>query len=378
MRLVRRTAESRHAAIDANPFLRFREHLDSYAPIREGALSDGDFVDLVRRLDDRVANVWGHGFVQTPVFEAPELAEAVGLDVTLYVKDETGNVSGSHKARHLFGTALRLLVEEPDDERPLAIASCGNAALAAAVIAKAMDRRLEVFVPDWADESIVDELCRLDASVTICPRRETESGDPAYLRFRERLSTGAIAFGVQAVDTPSAFDGGRTLGWELDEQVPGLEALYVQVGGGALGTSVSRGAPGARLYPVQAEGCAPLRRAWDLLEPSFEFDRARAEPSRFMWAWEPTPTSIAEGILDDVTHDWIPLLEQTRVTDGEPVVVPESTILHAYQAARTHTEADVSPTGSAGLAGAMHHPPDIGASTAVIFTGRERSAPDTP
>ncbi|MCH7788960.1 MAG: pyridoxal-phosphate dependent enzyme [Acidobacteria bacterium] len=189
------------------------------------------------------------------------------------------------------------------------------------------------------------------------------------------VAAGAIAFGVQGIDTPTTFDGGRTLGWELDEQVPGIEALYVQVGGGALATSVSRGVGGARLFPVQAEGCAPLRRAWTLLEPRFEFSVAATNPTMFMWPWEPTPTSAAEGILDDVTYDWLTLLEQTRITDGEPIVVPESVIVAAPDVALTHTGVSVSATGAAGLAGLMHQPPDQTNVAAIIFTG---SAPDTP
>ncbi|MYJ41215.1 MAG: hypothetical protein F4076_02035, partial [Acidimicrobiaceae bacterium] len=57
-------------------------------------------------LDAAVAGIEGHGFEPTPFAPAPELAEAAGIgDAELWVKDETGNVSGSHKARHLFGVA---------------------------------------------------------------------------------------------------------------------------------------------------------------------------------------------------------------------------------------------------------------------------------
>ena len=61
----------------------------------------------------------------------------------MWVKDETGNVSGSHKGRHLMGVLIQLAVIErlglarPGRRRDLAIASCGNAALAAAVVAGA-------------------------------------------------------------------------------------------------------------------------------------------------------------------------------------------------------------------------------------------------
>ena len=135
---------------------------------REGGLGDAGFVVLVTRRDDAVAAVDGHGFVVTPAIEAPELAEAAGLDVNLFVKVEVDNVGGSHKARHLFGVALRFLVDEALGAEPaclLAIASCGNAALGAGVIARALDRPLKVFVPTGADPAVLGRTGGLGAAL---------------------------------------------------------------------------------------------------------------------------------------------------------------------------------------------------------------------
>lgn len=356
------------------PFVRYRERLDSYAVARAGGLSDEHFVDIVSQLDEAVAAVDGAGFTATPVVDGAELAGEIGLDVDLVVKVEIDNVSGSHKARHLFGVAVQMLVDEAlgrvDDAR-LAIASCGNAALGAGVIARALDRPLDVFVPTWADATVVDELHRLGANVATCERRAAESGDPCYLRFGEAVAAGARGFSVQGTDTPTTFDGGRTLAWELAEQAPDLDVVYVQVGGGALATAVGQGlGPGVRLMPVQAEGCAPLRRAWDLLGPEFDLDAAAREPERFMWPWS-DPSSAATGILDDVTYDWLPLLERTLASEGAPVVASESTVVSAHRIARAITGLDVSATGSAGLAGLMTDRP-TSSKAAVLFTGVER------
>jgi threonine synthase len=358
----------------ANPFLRYRRRLDSYRSVGDGGLDDGAFVELVADLDQRVADVDGHGFVVTPLVRADELAADIGLDRELWIKDDTGNVAGSHKARHLFGTALQYLVDEAQGEprrERLAIASCGNAALAAGVVAAALGRPLDVFVPVWADDGIVARLEALDASVTRCPRVEGEVGDPAYLRFAEAVADGAHPFSVQGTDNPTAFDGGRTLGWEVADQLAGSDrtdpdmtdtdqdgravaaSLFLQVGGGAMATAFSLGVGQARLFPVQAEGCAPLRRAWDRLLPDLDMDEARNRPDDYMWAWESEPHSAASGILDDVTYDWIPLLERAVGTGGEPVVAPESLVLDAHRKARTLTKIAVTATGSAGLAGLL-------------------------
>ncbi len=369
----------------SNPFLRYRERLDSYEPVRQGAMTDEQFVDIVERFDAAISEVEGHGFVETPIVDGSQLADAAGLDVELVIKAEPHNVGGSHKARHLFGVALHMLVSEALDPSPsavaaaagqrLAIASCGNAAIGASVIARALNRPLDVFVPVWADEVVVETLDNLGSTINRCERREGEAGDPCYLRFSEAVDAGARAFSVQGTDTPTTFDGGRTLGWELADQTAaagGLDALYIQVGGGALATAVSMAMPEVRLHPVQAIGCAPLRRAWDRLSPDFDFAAAAQNPDGYMTPWE-NPQSFATGILDDITYDWLPLLRRTRETGGEPIVAAESFITNAYALAHQHTDIPVCSTGAAGFAGLLAHPPGSRDRVGVLFTGIDRT-----
>lgn len=361
---------------EQNPFLRYRERLDSYRVAINGGLSDAAFVDIVSSLDAQVAAVDRTGFVVTPVIDGHAVASATGAGTILAIKIEAGNVGGSHKARHLFGAAIHQLVAEAlGAEQPerLAIASCGNAAIGASVIARALDRELDVFVPVWAEESVITTLDGLGANINRCERRDGEAGDPCYLRFSEQVTAGAQPFSVQGIDTPTTFDGGRTLGWEFDEQVPQIDSLYIQVGGGALATSVSLAMRHARLFPVQAEGCAPLRRAWDLLAPGFDFQAASREPGRFMWPWEDEPTSLATGILDDVAYDWLPLLQRTQDSGGHPIVAPEPEIVRAFEVARSTTHVPVCSTGTAGLAGLLTEPASAGDHVGVIFSGVDRT-----
>lgn len=378
-----------------NPFLRYRELLSSYAEARELGWRDGDFVELVERLDAGLAQSGAGGFRVTPFQPQVPLAETIGFRGELWVKDETGNVAGSHKARHLFGLALAIEVEAADDGRRLAIASCGNAALGAATVAQAAGRTIDVYIPTWADPTVVDALTGLGAELHICERRAGEAGDPCIHRFREAVAAGSRAFGVQATDSPLTLDGGRTIGFEMVSEGPVPDRIFVQVGGGALASCVGMAySEAARLgridrrpplHPVQAEGCAPLERAWQLLRPGIEEDPAKAleyargHPAEFMWAWESDPQSLATGIIDDVTYDWIPLLEQTAQTGGRPVVAPEAVIVAALEAARTSTDIPVDATGTAGLAGLMQWLNEQGrgfdGSAAVLFTGLDRSLP---
>jgi len=92
-----------------NPFVRYRRLLWAYRRFAESGRSDGDFVAAVERLDRRVAEIDGRGFRVTPGGPAPGLSDRLGVD--LRVKDETGNVTGTHKARHLMGLALHLEAE---------------------------------------------------------------------------------------------------------------------------------------------------------------------------------------------------------------------------------------------------------------------------
>ena len=356
------------------PFVRYRRMLRSWVEAED----DAWFVDRVGQLDAAVTGVDGHGFEVTPCSEF--LVD--GRRVT--VKDETDNVSGSHKARHTFGLMLHLLVRDrrrcqagEAAPRPnLAIASCGNAAVAAAVVAAAERWPITVYVPVVAEEAVVDRLRELGATVEFCPRVDGEQGDPSYHRFREAVGAGAVPFGCQGPDNGYTIDGGRTLGYELAEQAADIDRVYIQVGGGALAASVAQGlaAGGSRaaLIAVQTEGCAPLARAWERTAELGGLEEARRQRSEVMWPWTPTPFSAATGILDDETYDWAAVAESMVATGGHPVVVPESMIPEACEAGRSTTGINVSPTGSAGLAGLICDDPPLEANSAVIFTGALR------
>ncbi|MGH8926306.1 MAG: pyridoxal-phosphate dependent enzyme [Acidimicrobiia bacterium] len=316
-----------------------------------------------------MAEVDGKGFSITPLTRQHSLGVALGLAASLWVKDDTGNVGGSHKVRHLFGTMLHLAVdEEPGGE--LAIASCGNAALAAAVVAKAARRPIQVFVPIWADRTIVKALKDLDAKVVVSKRTAATVGDPTVEQMQIAIRKGATPFSVQGPFTATALDGGRTMGWELAEQlalarVEGTVSLFLQVGGGALAASTWQGlnegireqwlAAAPVLNTVQTEAAAPLNRAWRLLR-DFSDDRAvqaesaRSNPDKFMWAWEQVGTSRATGILDDVTYDWLPVVEAMLGSGGQPHVIPESLVEAGHRLAVSETHIAADHTGTAGLA----------------------------
>ena len=386
---------------DPNPFIRYRTLLHAYHHGLGHGMSDESFCTLVRTLDSSVAAVEGHGFSVTPFRRSPELSEALGLTAEggVWVKDETENVAGSHKARHLFDVLVYLEVAEriglldPLNRPELAIASCGNAALAAAVLAAAGGRALRVFVPEDADPVVLGRLEELEARIEVCPR-DGLPGDPTYRRLLKALDDGAIPFTCQGTLNGLAVEGGETLGWELVSSGVTVDRLVVQVGGGALASAcihafregVELGALAAMpcIDTVQTESAWPLKRAFDALGKRGEADQALRfashHRSAFMWPWETTPRSIAHGILDDETYDWLAVVEGMLATGGRPLVVDEGTLARTNELARETTGIAVDPTGSAGLAGlvALHALGQIAADEriAVLFTGAVRTARD--
>jgi threonine synthase len=385
---------------EPNPFLRYRPLLHAYHVATGHGLTDDAFCAIVDSLDARVAAVDGHGFVETPFARSAALSDALGLspDGGVWVKDETGNVGGSHKARHLFEVLLYLEVAEAiglADRRArpeLAIASCGNAALAAALLAAAAERALRVLVPIDADPSVLARLRELGARVEACAR-DGRPGDPTYRRLLELLEGGAIPFTCQGNLNGLAVEGGETLGWEIASTGTTLDRLVVQVGGGALasacihslGESVELASLAAmpRIDTVQTAGAWPLKRAFDAVGTRGEAEGALRfashHRSAFMWPWEEEPRSVAHGILDDETYDWLAVVEGMRRTGGRPLVVVEETLERANALGREATGIDVDHTGSAGLAGllALRDAHEIGDDEriALLFTGVVRTAP---
>ena len=384
------TVEPFRPTDDENPYLAFRKYLavDSFGAAI--GLSEDDRIRIITEANAAVAAVAGRGFLRTPLYRSVELSDALGFTAKggVWIKDETHNVAGSHKARHLFTELLHLLFAETagvapwtsSTRPPLAIASCGNAAIAASTLAAAVQWPIYVHVPPAATSEVLVALASLDADVRVCPRLPDDAaGDPCVLRFREAVAVGAIAFGVQGTENAWCLDGGRTIGWEMTEDLGHLmDRIFIQVGGGAfaacVGASLRSAGVHPKLHAVQTEGCAPLARAWEKAHLTGGARNAGPRWNECMWPWETTPVSIADGILDDETYDWIGVLDSMADTGGAPVVVSEQHVMQAYEWAHSLTSVNVSATGVAGLAGLIAMRSDIANDerVVVVMSGVER------
>lgn len=291
---------ARYKAGETASFALFRELLGGHALAGEEA-----WTAIHDRIQTALEQFEGQGFRVTPLKSEEKLARALGLG-GVFAKHETGNVTGSHKGRHLMGTLLYMLALEERTGQPspgLAVYSCGNAALAAAAVARAGGRTLRAFVPEDVNPVVEAMLVERGADVNKLCRAKGQEGDPCYLAFSDALAKdGLIPFSCSGGDNWSNIEGGETLGLEavlqLSEQGATIDHAVVQVGGGALGRALVKAFQEARLlglvdrlpriHACQPAGGFPFVRAYHLalaeiarragLTPGLAYDR-KAEPS---------------------------------------------------------------------------------------------------
>ena len=151
-----------------NPFIAYRRLLYSHRVAIARGMSDTEYVAMVEQLDAKLREgPGGVGFCKTPLLWR--------ADLNAFFKVEVGSVAGSHKARHLMNVMLYLLALKKTGEsslstRRLAVASCGNAGLAAATVAAAASWPIDVCIPPNTSPSVVEKLHALGADVVVCAR----------------------------------------------------------------------------------------------------------------------------------------------------------------------------------------------------------------
>lgn len=271
--------ESRWNADEAT-FSVFRETMGSWHLARSAGM-ESRWLERVREIDSAARMVAGRGLVRTPLLRADHTAQTLGLPAnSLVIKDETHQLTGSHKARHLAGAILYLETLEwirgealPD----LAIFSCGNAALAGAAVARAAGRRLHAFVPSHVNPSIERMLLDFGADVVKVARTDTGGGDPCHNAYQSALKEfGWVPFSCYGHDNWASVEGAEALGLELLLEAQWLhepvDTLLVQVGGGGLANALIAASHllhdnghhphMPRIHACQTASCYPLARAY--------------------------------------------------------------------------------------------------------------------
>jgi threonine synthase len=206
----------------------------------------------------------GEGF--TPLVLAERLGAQLGMP-RLYIKDESLNPTQSFKAR---GMAVAISMAKELGAKKLAVPSAGNAAGALAAYAAKAGLEAHIFMPQDTPRANIVECQQTGAHVTLIDGLITDCG-----RIVGERKAAEGWFDVSTLKEPYRVEGKKTMGYELAEQLswelPDV-ILYPTGGGtGLIGMwkafdEMERmgwiGSRRPRMVTVQAEGCAPIVRAF--------------------------------------------------------------------------------------------------------------------
>ncbi len=165
-----------------------------------------------------------HDVRRTPLWRLP--GAALGLRCAeVWLKLEQLQVGGSFKARGMFN---RLRSHEVP-AAGVVIASGGNAGIAAALAARAVGARCEVFVPETTPQSKRDRLLAAGARMVVAGPSYAEAFEACMARL---AATGAML--MHAYDQPEVLVGAGTLAMEIEADAGVPDRVLVSVGGGGL------------------------------------------------------------------------------------------------------------------------------------------------
>jgi threonine dehydratase len=166
----------------------------------------------------------------SPCLLSPALSDLTGCRV--YCKLDALQRTGSFKER---GARNALLLLAPDKRKNGVIAaSAGNHALALACHGRDLGIPITVVMPRFAPLIKVATCRRYGANVVL----HGDDFAQAKAKADELAAAGGLTY-VHGYDDPAVIAGQGTIGLELLEQVPDLEAVVVPVGGGGLLAGVS-------------------------------------------------------------------------------------------------------------------------------------------
>ena len=175
-----------------------------------------------------------------------------------FVKLENLQMTGSFKERGAANLLMQLGAEAK--ARGVAAASAGNHGLAVAFHAARLGMAAVIVMPEWAPLVKVASSRRYGAEVILWGANY----DEAYGHARELANQRGLTF-VHPFDDARVVAGQGTLGLELLEQRPDLDAVVVPVGGGGLAAGVALAIkslrPAVRVIGVQADALPGMKRA---------------------------------------------------------------------------------------------------------------------
>jgi len=297
------------------------------------------YFEVMPVLDE--ANVVTLGEGGTPMMRAHRL-EAEHDAKTLYIKDEGLNPTGSFKARGLSAAVSKA---NELGLRKLTIPSAGNAAGALAAYSAKAGMECHVFMPDDAPAANKRETEMAGANLTLVHGLISDAGALSRKRAAE-----LDLFDVSTLREPYRVEGKKTMGYEIAQDLGWRlpEAIIYPTGGGTGIVGMWKafaemeelgwiGPERPKMIVVQADGCAPIVRA-------FELGERHAEP------WE-NATTLAAGIrVPAAIGDYL-ILDAVRESGGTALTVTDGEMVESMRDIASHEGVWPAPEGAATLAG---------------------------
>lgn len=294
--------------------------------------------ELLPLRDERYRLSLGEGF--TPLIRAENLGRDLGF-MNLWIKEEGVNPTTSFKAR---GLAVAISRAHELGVRNVSIPSAGNAAGALCAYAALAGMNAFVYMPKDVPHPFIAECKALGAEVTLVDGLITDCGRLAANHLVEDRR-----FDVSTLKEPYRLEGKKTMGYELAEQLGWRlpDVIIYPTGGGtglvgmwkAFAEMEQLGWIGSRrprMVTVQAEGCAPMVKA-------FREGREVAEP------WENAKT-VADGLRVPAAVGDFLILRTLRESGGTAVAVSDREMLQSANRLGRTQGIFASPEGGATLA----------------------------
>jgi threonine synthase len=281
----------------------------------------------------------GEGF--TPLIHATRLGPALGLS-QLHIKDESLNPTNSFKAR---GQSTAVTRARALGATTLSVPSAGNAGCAMAAYAARAGLDAHVFLPRDVKRPFVDECALYGATTALVDGLITDAG-------RLAAETGRLLgwYDVSTLKEPYRLEGKKTMGFELAEQLgwrwPDWIVYPTGGGTGLIGMwkafdeleAIGWMAPGRRprMVSVQADGCAPIVRA-------FAAGRDCAEPVV-------GAHTIADGLRVPAAVGDFLMLRILRESGGTALSISDAAMVDGMRRLGRSEGISAAPEGGAALA----------------------------
>ena len=276
----------------------------------------------------------------TPLFPAPRLGADLGL-TRLFVKDEALNPTNSFKARGMSAAVTRA---KALGASTLSVPSAGNAACAMAAYAAKAGLDARVFMPRDVKTPFIRECELHGADVTLVDGLITDAG-----RIAAEQGRPLGWYDVSTLKEPFRVEGKKTMGYEIAEQLGWSwpDWIIYPTGGGTGIVGIWKACeelerlgwvtgPRPRLVSVQAEGCAPMVRA-------FEQGAETAEP----WVGA---TTVADGLRVPAAVGDMLVLRALRESGGGALAVSDADMVKDMRVLGSREGIGAAPEGGATLA----------------------------